>query len=377
MSTNSRPKRYLLLPCYPTTSSDDDLLLTNVSIDELDESQLIQRQLFGYHQPTTYQNDHEQWIDSLSQSWNIHRDILQFNLKKMLTLLDQLAYKRMYHFSTHPQEETLYEDEYKIALEFYLQMDYNLFYMKTCSYRGAQPIINIPSSIFSTNERPPYGRYTMEACHQKSCSLCYPSRQIESKSTVQHIFVNGYRSILNCPATCTTQNIIYVLTCPCKQFDYIGETSVSLPQRLTYHRKHGNRIIKEFLLGKKLTNYINEDVIKSYETLVKDRMKLYQHLCYCSVAMQHFLDENSDYWSFIPQRLTVYEEQEQEREIKFVDHHQYQFANDVPVPTNTNYHFTTEQKLNIEEFFQQKKYLTPSNSHFDFYQASIIAVCKY
>ncbi|CAF5221704.1 unnamed protein product, partial [Rotaria magnacalcarata] len=36
--------------------------------------------------------------------------------------------------------------------------------------------------------------------------------------------------------------------------------------------------------------------------------------------------------------------------------------------------FTTEQKLNIEEFFQQKKYLTQSNSHFDFYQASIIAV---
>ncbi|CAF5116987.1 unnamed protein product [Rotaria magnacalcarata] len=103
-------------------------------------------------------------------------------------------------------------------------------------------------------------------------------------------------------------------------------------------------------------------------------MKLYQHLCYCSVAMQHFLDENPDYWSFIPQRLTVYEEQEQEREIKFVDHHQYQFANDVPVPTNMNYHFTTEQKLNIEEFFQQKKYLTQSNSHFDFYQASIIAV---
>ncbi|CAF4923089.1 unnamed protein product, partial [Rotaria magnacalcarata] len=63
------------------------------------------RQLFGYHQPTTYQNDHEQWIDSLSQSWNIHRNTLEFNLKKMLTLLDTLAHKRMYHFSTHPQEE--------------------------------------------------------------------------------------------------------------------------------------------------------------------------------------------------------------------------------------------------------------------------------
>ncbi|CAF4919551.1 unnamed protein product, partial [Rotaria socialis] len=27
--------------------------------------------------------------------------------------------------------------------------------MKTCSYRGAQPIINEPQSIFSTNQRPP------------------------------------------------------------------------------------------------------------------------------------------------------------------------------------------------------------------------------
>ena len=31
------------------------------------------------------------------------------------------------------------------------------------------------------------------------------------------------------------------------------------------HRKHGNRIIKEFLLGKKLTNYINNDTKKSFE----------------------------------------------------------------------------------------------------------------
>ncbi|CAF1607057.1 unnamed protein product [Rotaria magnacalcarata] len=245
---DSTTKRYRLLPCYPTTSSSD-LLLTNVPsnkkkeslkflfclvlVNELDENQSIQRQLFGYHQPTTYQNDHEQWIDSLSQSWNIHRNTLEFNFKKMLTLLDTLAHKRMYHFSTHPQEEYFPENEYTTALEFYLQMDYNLFYMKTCSYRGAQPIINEPQSIFSTNQQTPYGRYSMETCQQKSCCLCYPSRQIESKSTVQHIFVNGYRSILNCPATCTTRNIIYVLTCPCKQFDYIGETSVSLPQRLT------------------------------------------------------------------------------------------------------------------------------------------------
>ena len=247
-------KRYLLLPCYPTLSND--LLLTNVPskaekkeslkfliiliecflVNELNEKQLVTRQLFGYHQPTiitTCQNDYERWIHSLSQAWNIHRNILELNFKKMLTLLDTLAYKRMYHFSTHPQEEYFHEDEYKIALEFYLQMDYDLFYMKTCSYRGAQSIINEPRSIFSTSEQPPYGHYTMETCQEKSCCLCYPSRHLESKSTLQHIFVNGYRSILNCPATCTTRNIIYVLTCPCQQFDYIGETSVSLTQRLT------------------------------------------------------------------------------------------------------------------------------------------------
>ncbi|CAF5036046.1 unnamed protein product, partial [Rotaria magnacalcarata] len=38
----------------------------------------------------------------------------------MLTLLDTLAHKRMYHFSTHPQEEYFPENEYTTALEFYL-----------------------------------------------------------------------------------------------------------------------------------------------------------------------------------------------------------------------------------------------------------------
>ncbi|CAF5139438.1 unnamed protein product, partial [Rotaria socialis] len=61
--------------------------------NELNEKQSIQRQLFGYYQPTIFENEHERWINSLSQSWNIHRDILEFNFKKMLTLLDTLAHK--------------------------------------------------------------------------------------------------------------------------------------------------------------------------------------------------------------------------------------------------------------------------------------------
>jgi hypothetical protein len=95
--------------------------------------------------------------------------------------------------------------------------------------------------------------------------------------------------------------------------------------------------------------------------------------------MQYFLDENPDYWPFIPQRLTDNEEQQQEREITFVvdDNNQYQFANDIPIPSNRNYHFNIQQKLDIENFFQQKKYLNTPNLHFDLYQAKIIAVCKY
>ena len=192
-----------------------------VIVTELNEKQLEQRHRFGYYQPTT----DEEWIKSLSQSWNIQRDVLEFNLKKLLTLIEQLAHKRMYHgFLKNVQQDCLHEDEYKIALEFYLQIDRDLCYIKT--------MVNESKNIFLTNEQPPYGHYTMDSCHQKSCCLCYPSLRIEPESTIQHIFVNGYRSILNCPATCTSRNIIYVLTCPCKKFDYIGETNLSLPQRL-------------------------------------------------------------------------------------------------------------------------------------------------
>ncbi|CAF3345693.1 unnamed protein product [Rotaria socialis] len=84
---DSTTKRYLLLPCYPTLSND--LLLTNVPMNELNEKQLVTRLLLGYHQPTiitTCQNDHERWIHSLSQAWNIHRDILEFNLKKNVNI---------------------------------------------------------------------------------------------------------------------------------------------------------------------------------------------------------------------------------------------------------------------------------------------------
>ncbi|CAF4793603.1 unnamed protein product, partial [Rotaria socialis] len=96
-----------ILPCYP---SSNDLLLTNVPTRELNEKQLEQRQRYGYYKTTmitTSQHDHHQWMTTLSQSWNIHRDVLEFNFRKLLTLVDRLAHRRMYHFSTNAQHEYL------------------------------------------------------------------------------------------------------------------------------------------------------------------------------------------------------------------------------------------------------------------------------
>jgi hypothetical protein len=53
--------------------------------------------------------------------------------------------------------------------------------------------------------------------------------------------------------------MIYVLTCPCGQVDYIDYSSKSLRDCLAYHRDEGNRIIREFLIGGITTNRILQD----------------------------------------------------------------------------------------------------------------------
>ncbi|CAF1368353.1 unnamed protein product, partial [Rotaria magnacalcarata] len=56
--------------------------------------------------------------------------------------------------------------------------------------------------------------------------------------------------------SCHTYNIIYALTCPCGNVDYIGETMHSLHDRLIKHREHGNRVMVEFLIGQE--NFIRD-----------------------------------------------------------------------------------------------------------------------
>ncbi|CAF1973700.1 unnamed protein product [Rotaria magnacalcarata] len=236
--------RYSFLPAYPTSDnrSNIHLLFSNVQISQLSRQAMERRLEHGYHQPTFLApiNDHERLIFFLSRRWNINREILEYNFQRVTSIIDMIMKHRIHHFSTQYNQENLLEDQYSVALEFFLQIDIDTFYLKTCSYRGAIPESNVLQSLFCLTE--PQGRYAMEKCNQISCCLCNPSYKmadhhhhrtiVKFGPNQQHFFINGYRSILNCPATCTTRNIIYVLTCPCHQVDYIGETSLSLENRL-------------------------------------------------------------------------------------------------------------------------------------------------
>lgn len=117
----------------------------------------------------------------------------------------------------------------------------DLFYLKTCAFRGATPT---EESIFCS--RTPEARYSIRACQERSCHSCRPwhirenaefDRAIPYDHVRVHQFVNGYRAILNCPAVCTTANIIYALTCPCGQFDYMDATTQPFRERLAGKRR--------------------------------------------------------------------------------------------------------------------------------------------
>jgi hypothetical protein len=58
------------------------------------------------------------------------------------------------------------------------------------------------------------------------------------------------------------------------------------------------------------------------------------------------------------------------------DTQHFTYVNDVPASPN-HYHFSLEQKLEIDQFFHEKKYLKSPNLRLDLYRANIIAVCKY
>ena len=81
--------------------------------------------------------------------------------------------------------------------------------MKTCSFRGAEPRSKTEGLFCGKDE--PEARYSMVPCGRIDCPLCHPIKHEKSTATwpvvdfttsSTHQFLNGYTTILNCPAVC-------------------------------------------------------------------------------------------------------------------------------------------------------------------------------
>ncbi|CAF1687016.1 unnamed protein product, partial [Adineta ricciae] len=235
-------------------------------------------------------------------------------------------------------------------------------------------------------------------CCHSPCQRRYTTDESEQHQVVPfsiphiHQFVNAYEAILNCPATCETTDCIYVLTCPCGKFDYIGHTVSSFATALAYHREEGNRIMREFFLGEINTEYLTHR-LKSEQKRANDQLWLYQHSTQCSAALEIFLEENPSYWCFVPTKVaalslsntpsrnspslrtsnessfTSVDESTRlrgEEEIRFL-------LRNIPKPPS-GFVFSAQQRQQQAQFFQSARDRIVPRDLPDLYNADIIAV---
>jgi hypothetical protein len=182
--------------------------------------------------PSFFHVIYQQLYGDLARRLHVDDIILDFNYERLFKCINIMTNERIrYRFETYPipSFQQLPMSEYAMALEFYLQIDgkfslfvfhrnhtiflctlVELFYMKTCSFRGARPPDR--HGLFCMNETGEHC-HGMTSCRQQNCHFCFPLadiaairiRQQQHESVVQfssaqkHQFVSGYQAILNCP----------------------------------------------------------------------------------------------------------------------------------------------------------------------------------
>jgi len=242
LSSVTSERRRALLPAYPLGKFDTRptvLLLANVH--NVDREQLEMQSYSGGMGFCPFELQAQRVLDPIdsfmmdfyqnlyilpSQRWNINLGLIDYNLLRMRKCMEKYTQQ-----TGVPALLSL--DELPMALEFYLQMDgkaiafsfepqfidifilvyygmiVDLFFMKTCRFRGARPRLldnNKQEGILCHSK--PVAHYGTQPCRQERCLLC-KTRRSESGviSTVVHFspnqihhFVNSYQAILNCPA---------------------------------------------------------------------------------------------------------------------------------------------------------------------------------
>ena len=393
-------ERLTILPAYVTMNDHLDmsnLLLANVSSRSLSSQQLACRQVNMY--PCSFKirphstsaismmvKQYDKYFRSIATRLHVDLSILDYNyirLEHFLYLFGEVRKRILPRDKCLPNQLILNDNEYPLLLEFYLQIDVDLFYMKTCSFNQTHPR-SMTESLFCSNQAP-------------HCHLCQSMKDHKDINQQQipvvfnqyekHTFVNGYESILNCPATCQTKNFIYVLTCLCGEVDYISETKYTLSSRLQGHRTLANQLIRRFLIGEKNLQYheMNEG-LQSLSNNTKTQMSLYQHSIQCSTAIQRFLDANPSYWCFVPMLLNHADQDDTNywmttttTTTNALPYHHHQnniiktYLNNITKPP-PSYRFSRRQIDKQIEFFTRKLIHEPINDRVDLFQAKIIAV---
>lgn len=392
LQSGQQQQRLSILPLFP----DNDLLLANVSQHQLSIEQRTRRQYNHYqanftfnprilHQQSFLKQKFQFFFESILEKLQVDACILDFNYTRLENILRLFADVRHRIFN-HPHRCSgttipswqLKEIEYPMLMEFFLQIDVDLFYMKTCSFRDAQPR-STTEGLFCLQS--PECRYTMKACGH--CELCRPSSSsVQFDHYQRHRFVNGYEAILNCPATCSSTNIIYALTCPCGQYDFIGESSKTLLECLRRHRQFSNLFIHGFLIGEQ-HHQRAQGIQQSKETASKSRMRLYQHAFRCSSAIQSFVNANPQYWPFIPMLEQDARRQNQHYLARATtttttmaearDPLMEQRLTYVPEPPE-GYQFSRRQLVKQYQYFSAKLDKKSLNDRLDIYQAKMIAL---
>lgn len=143
--------------------------------------------------------------------WDVDMSILDYNLVRLHKCLNQV----LAMMNIEPIIIPFTPNEWSTALEFYLQIDVDLFYMKTCSFRGAALDDEIPIHSTPNDDRhifcqdTPTSIFGLLPCNLETCLCCHPRddlthRQIQPavQFSINHIhrFLNKYQTILNCPA---------------------------------------------------------------------------------------------------------------------------------------------------------------------------------
>jgi hypothetical protein len=110
-------------------------------------------------------------------------------------------------------------------------MNSNSFQM--CPINVFPSLRQLPNLLFTLNHR---NHFSINPCHRNRCKTCFLI-----PSTHHSVILNNFLVIFNTNMSCTTKNLVYCIKCNSCDHLYVGQTSMSLCNRMTLHRQHVNQ----------------------------------------------------------------------------------------------------------------------------------------